>query len=508
MEERRERLLRRGDYIWGSFIKPERVTGYVVGVNPGDRSDVLGRFPFAESSVDAAVASARRGVVGWRQLSYPERSKAVRRYREQLSKHQEPLAILISRETGKPLWEARQEVIAAVRAVDLLLEEGLNLLASRVLDETDARSDMVPHGVVGILAPSATPLFLPSLQVCAAILAGNSIVLKPSKFTPGVGQSVAELFDRCRMPRGVINLVQGSGSAIGHRLAGHADLDALLFAGNYATAQAVRAASHDRPELPALYHTGGKGCAIVLDDADMDRAVYEVLVGAFLTSGQRHNSTARVIVTRGVFDRFCECLVLATERLQTGYAFDPDTFMGPLISENHRTRYRRYGRTLLSRGHEPLIEASVLDVEGRRGFYVAPSIYVVNWANGHGFFNDEPPGPTLLVYRAQDWEEAASLHHQLVYRQTTALFTDAKNPDLHELEARLDTGALNLNRGTIGASLRLPSAGQGRSSNGHPGGIDLLRFLTAPRSKLVESRAFDPSQAIPGVRWKPAPRPS
>lgn len=501
MSGQRERLLRRGDYIWGSFIKPERVDGYVVGVNPGDRTDVLGRFPFSEASVDDAVSCGQRGAVAWRRASMADRAAAVRRYREAVGRHQEKFAELITRETGKPLWEARQEVVAAIRAVDLLLEDGLVLLEPRVLDEREARSDYRPRGVVGIITPYNLPLLIPTLQIAASLLSGNAVVFKPSKFTPGVGQMISEMIDRCRMPRGVYNMVQGSGSGIGQRLATHRGIDALLFSGSFATAMAIRRATFERPELPTLYQCGGKGCAIVLDDADLDRTVYEVLIGGFLTAGQRHNSTGRVIVTKGIFDQFCERLVKHAAAVNVGYGFEDDCFFGPVISENFRSRYRRYGRALTARNHVPLLPGGNREVEGRRGFYVNPAIYWVNWENGHGFLNDEPPGPTLLVYRASGWEEATALHNQLIYRVSTSLFTDPDNSLIDEISSRLKTGSLNINRGTIGASLRLPAVGLGRSSNGIPAGIDLLRFLSTPRSTLVERRPFDASQAVPGTNW-------
>lgn len=501
MRDQRQRLLRKGDYIWGSFIKPERVDGYVVGVNPGDRSDVLGRFVFAESSVDDAMSSALRGFSVWRQGTLAQRAAALRRYRESLSRAQDHFSSLITRETGKPLWESRQEVVSAIRAIDLLLEDGLGLLEPRVISEAQARSDWRPRGVVGIIGAYTTPLLTPTLQVAAALLAGNTVVFKPSKFTPGVGQGVAELIDRCRLPRGAFNLVQGSGSSIGQRLASHPGLSALLFSGSYPTAVAVSKATRERPELPVLYRNGGKAAAIVLDDADLDRAVYEVLVGAYLTSGQRHNATARVFVTEGIFERFAEELKQRVSAVRVGYGFDRDVFIGPVISENFRTRYRRYGRTLLARGHVPLVDVGNVEHPDRHGFYVRPSVFWVNWENGHPFLNDPPPGPTLLLYRVSGWEEAAHLHNQLVYRDTVSVFTDAKNPCVAELGKQLRTGAMYVNRGTVASSLRLPSAGLGRSSNGVPGGLDLVRFLSVPRASVIESRPFDPAQVLPGVRW-------
>jgi len=499
--DHQERLLRRGDYIWGSWQKPERVDGYIVGVNPGDLSDIPGKFSFSESSVNDAVESATRGAQYWRRVARADRAKAVRKYRDVLHKQQERFAILITRETGKPLWESRQEVIASVRAVDLLLDEGMALLEPRILHEREARSDYRPRGVVGVLVPFNLPLLISTLKACAALLAGNSVVIKPSKFTPGVGQAVAELFDRCRLPRGTFNMIQGSGKGIGQRLATHEGLDALLFSGTFPTAALLRKAMVDRPELPTFLQCGGKGAAIVVGGCDLQRAVYETLVGAYLTAGQRHNSTGRVIVTDDVYDAFAAELKRRAGRIEVGYGFDPGTFFGPLISGEFRKRYLRYDRALVGRQHQPLIAARDREVEGRRGFYVDPAAYHVDWTSEYSFINDEPPGPTVLLYRVKTWEEAVALHNRLLYRVSTSLFVAPDMPDLPEMVGRLKTGSLNINRGTIGASLRLPAVGLGRSSNGIPGGIDLLRFLSTPRSTLVETRPFDASQAVPGIHW-------
>lgn len=501
------RLLRKGDYVYGSFFKPELVDGYINGVNPGDRSDVLGRFPFSESSVDEAVEYAAIGVRTWRRIPLQERVATIGRFRDHLARYQERMARLVTRETGKPLWESRQEVMATIRALDLFLEDGPALIAPMVMEEIGARTDRLPRGVIGILSPYNFPILVPTTQAAAAILAGNAVVVKSSKFTPGVGQELASLWDRCRLPRGIYNMLQGPGSVIGQRLVTHPRLNALLFTGNYSTAAAIRRLTTERVELPVLMHCGGKGIGIVLDDADLDRAVYEITVGAFLTAGQRHNSTARVLVTEGIYPKFIEALVRRASQLSVGYGFDPDTFVGPLISENLRTRYRRYCRRLVSRGHQALLEAGH-ESSGRRGFYARPAIYRVHWDNGNPSLADEPPGPTLLVYRVGHWEEAAALHNQAMFRGSTSLFTRPDNPVIYEMQDRLRTGSLNINRGTIGASLRLPSVGLGRASNGQSGGLDLLRLLTHPRSQLIESRPFDARQtALPGLNWNTQPVP-
>lgn len=500
-----ERLLRKGDYIYGSFFKPETVDGYINGVNPGDRADVLGRFPFSEGSVDEAVDFAGIGVRTWRRVALAERTVAVRRFRDNMLRFLEPTAQLISRETGKPIWEARQEIQAAVRSIDYLLEVAPALLEPAVIDSINARSDLLPRGVVGVLCPYNFPVLIPTTHTVAAILTGNAVVVKPSKFTPGVGQALASLWDRCKLPRGIYNMVQGPGSVVGQRLVTHPNLDALLFSGSYATAAAINRLTSTRVELPVLIQSGGKGIAIVLDDADLDRAAYEVVVGAFLTAGQRHNSTGRVLVTNDIFDRFVERLVARSAQLSIGYGADQDVFMGPLISENLRTRYRRFCRKLTGLGHQALLEPGHVSPGERRGFYARPAIYRVHWDNGSPVLDDEPPGPALLVYRVSHWEEASALHNQALFRGATSLFTQPNNPIIYEMQDRLRTGTLNINRGTIGSSVRLAAAGLGRSSNGHPNGLGVLRFLTYPRSQLIEDRPLLEAQtALPGLNWEMA----
>ena len=501
MNEAWGRLLRKGDYVHGSFVKPEAVDGFINGVNPGDRSDILGRFPFSEASLEDAVDCATQGFRVWRRMSINERAGAVHRFRDQIARSQESLARLLTREAGKPLWEARQEMLATLRALDLMLDDGVNSLAPRVIDEIGARSDRVPRGVVGIFTPFNFPIMVAATHTAAAILSGNSVVVKPSKFTPGLGQAHVDLWDRCQLPRGVVNMVQGPGSVIGQRLATHPGLDVLSFTGSYSTARAISKLTMERPELPTMLQCGGKGTAVVLDDAEIDRAVYEVMIGAFITSGQRHNSTGRVIVTSGIFDRFVEQLTQKSAQLSVGYGFEPNVFAGPVISENLRTRYRRYSRNLISKGHRALLETSMAK-GARRGFYVRPAIYEVSWENGHPFLAGEPPGPLLLVYKVADWMQAVALHNQFESRIATSLFLSPDNPHISDIRDRLRTGALNINRGTIGASLRLPSVGLGTSSNGTPGGLEILNLFTHARSQLTEVRAFDDMPMLPGVHWE------
>lgn len=491
-----ERLVRRGDYIYGSFVRPERVDGYIVGVNPGDRSDELGRFAFSARSVDDAIGGARQAAPGWSRLPIADRSAALLKVATSIEDASESLATLIARETGKPLWEATEEVHFAARATRTILTEAEAALQSRVIKSGVSWSDARALGVVGVITPFVWPLLVPVMQVVTALVAGNAVVFKPSKFAPGTGQAVAACLDRCRLPRGVFNLVQGSGAAVGQHMASHPGFDALVFTGSFATAQQVRRTTADRPELPVLTQCGGKSAVIILDDADLARAAYDTVVSAWATAGQRQNSAARAFVHRRVFDAFCEAVAERAAGLRIGYAFDDDIFCGPMISDAGRGRFRRYVQERISAGATALLEGGPGTVEGRRGFYARPAML---WEHSGDALDEEPPGPVLQVYRVDDADEAVALHNRQGFRLSASVFTARTGAELRSITDRLDTGALQLNRGTIGASLRAAASGRGRSAAGIAGDVALMHHLVAPRATLVNRRRSEGGICVPGA---------
>lgn len=499
MADWRLQLVRKGNYVNGSFEKPERVDGYVNCVNPGERTDIIGKFPFSTQSVDDAFDFAKAVLPRWSKYSLNERTAAISNFAEVLKMHHDASVQIIVRDTGKPVWEAEHEVQATLHFMEVLLDDGLNALAPRVLEGKEGRTIYSPRGVVGLLCPHTPSLYTISIQIAAAILAGNTVVYKPSKYTPAVGQHVAELWDRCRLPRGVVNMVQGSGAIIGQHIANHRHLNALVFTGNFAGATALRKVMFKRPEVAVVYQTGGKGIAIVLNDANLEQAVYEVMVGAFLTAGMRHNSTGRVIVESGIYDQFVANLVDRSGRISIGHAEDAGIFMGPMISDGHRNRCRKYLNMLESQGHTPLLVGGRFNIEGQKGFYCAPSITFVDHTNANPNLNTPPPGPTLLVYKVDSAAEAIDLHNRALYRHTCSIFSKSRGPQ--GIENDVQSGGINFNRATIGASRRLPSMGLGRSSGHKQGGLGLIRSLTFPKAVLRETRPFDPTMVIPGTNW-------
>lgn len=497
------RVHRRGDYVWGSFVRAPRMDGWINAVNPGDRDDGIGRFGFGLTRVDDAVGAAARGHLDWSALDVDARAEAVRRLGERLEEQAEDLAFLIARETGKPLWEAHEEVYAARRACRLLSTDGKAVVRERVLQEGAAWSVPRPHGVVAVITPWTLPLLLPVLYVGAALVAGNCVVFKPSKFAPSCGQALAEAFDRLRLPRGAFNLVQGPGSLVGDRLASHPGIDALVLAGRSETADRVRRANAPRPSLPMLLQTGGKATALVLHDANPALAAHEVAIGAFVTAGQRHDATARVFIDRRAAGAFTEALVARTQALRVGYGFD-DVFMGPMISDSHRRLFRAGLDAAVDRGAETLLEGGAHDHPHRRGFYVRPDIRRYPDAPRP---DEIPVGPALRLFEVDDVEHAIRRANALWYRGAVSVFTERVEFGA-QLAGRLSAGAVHVNRATIGASLRLPSVARGRASNGWPGMIEAVRFLAAPQAVIVDRRAYDTTRTVPGTGSLPEAPPA
>lgn len=489
------RLLRRGNYISGAFEHPDEIDGWVVGFNPGDRADAMGRFAFSAASVDHAVAAARTASSGWRSTPLDERLAWVTHVADLLEAESEGLSCLLTRETGKPHWEAAEEVAGAIRACRLLSDEAPGHLSSVRVREGTAWSDARPHGIVGVVTPWTFPLLTPTLHVMSALVTGNTVVFKPSKFAPGSGQALAELIDRARLPRGVFNLVQGSGGVVGKRLVAHPDLNALLFTGSHETAAVIRRVTATRPELTTWFQTGGKGVGLVLPDADLERAVYDITVSAFVTAGQRHNSTQRVFVPASSMAQVQQALVDRARQLTIGYGFDEGVFYGPLISDAHRARYLSDLEVWEAAGHGIALRGEAIRVEGHRGYYVTPSVLVLN---GQPERVPQLTGPVVVLESYDTLEQAIARHEGLDYRLATSLFTSDPEAALREVAPHLTTGCLNLNRGTIGSSLRLPGVGAGRASSGVPSDIHLLKLLTRHRAVLVDRRPTDAARYVPG----------
>ncbi len=489
----------KGDYIHGSFIRPPNVNGSLVSRDPGDLNHVVGTFPYAPTSVDAAVDDARRALSGWCDMALDARLGILERIADELLQITNELADFVTAEVGKPIWESRMEVLAAVRQCDILLREGPGQLEPIHIEAIHGSCIRRPLGVVAVFAPATVPVFLPISFIISALLTGNTVVFNPSSRTPATGQLLAEVIDRSGLPRGVFDMIQGPGETTGAELASHPDVDAVVVAGHRRTTRSIVAAAEDQVRKRVISQTGGKGTALVLDDADLDRAAYEVVTGAFLTAGQRFNSTARVVIEDAVYDAFRDRLLGLTRSLRIGYGFDDDVFMGPVLTEELRTEVLDRVRLIEETGANVLLRGDLPEV-GRPGHYLTPTILDHGERAADSVIPEEVPGPVLVLERAPDRERAWAAADRMTYGLTAAVFTTSR--EVFDLASRrLHVGTLNWNRATVAASGRLPLASWGRAGKGSEGNVYLVRALSHPVSMLLNPAPFDPSAVMPGVTW-------
>ena len=492
-----------GDFIAGAFVRGERADESWEVKSPADLKDVIARPTAAFANVDRAVESARGAFLKWAHLGVAGRSEYLNRFKEILLARAAELAEVIARETGKPLWETKTEVQATINKIDITLKHSLALVAEQRLE--DALPGVLgvtrhkPRGVMAVVGPFNFPAHLPNGHITPALATGNVVVFKPSDKTPMTGQLIARCFEDADFPPGVFNLVQGR-AEVGRRLVNHDGVDGVLFTGSYEVGLRIKQDTLTQFHKLLALEMGGKNTTVVWDDADLKKATYESMMGAFLSAGQRCASTSRIIVHRSVRDRFVEQFYANAKRLKIGHWRD-DVFMGPLISADSVDKYIRYQEIAKREGAESLMRGKALDLE-RPGYYVTPSINLVKAFDPKSVYQkSEIFGPNVAIYAVDDFEEALAINNAAGFGLVMSLFT--KNRARYEkalIEAQV--GVLNLNRTTNGASSRLPFGGMNKSGNDRPSAHFAVQYCTVPVASLEDPTPFTGAGVPPGLNFE------
>jgi succinylglutamic semialdehyde dehydrogenase len=478
-----------GAYVSGRFVKPRDVRTEIESVNPGRTTDIVGRFPVSDAAVDDAVTAARDASPAWSGLPQRARSAVLRRFARLVRDEGDGLARLITREMGKPLWEARQEVALVARKVEVTLGPGLHRVqAFTAADGGECR--FRPQGILAVLGPFNFPVHLPNGHIVPALAVGNTVVFKPSETTPAVGLRYARLLHRAGCPRGVFNMVVGDGRT-GEALARHPGVDGVLFTGSSVVGQRLAARLAETPGKLLALEMGGKNAAVVLADADLRRAVRDCLFGAFVTAGQRCTSTSRIVVARSIAGPFIDAFVAGARKLVVGYGLDRGVFMGPLATKASLTRFGRARAAASTEGAEVLLQADKPRLS-RRGFYTSPSVHLVGTLRAESAYQDEEIfGPDVAIYVAADVEEAVTVADRTRFGLALSVFTRRRR-NLEPFVRVCRVGVLNWNCATVGASGALPFGGQRLSGNGRPSALFATDYCTYPVAMLKAQRGQEP----------------
>jgi succinylglutamate-semialdehyde dehydrogenase len=480
----------RGDYIGGAFVPPSGGAPFASRDPATAEGDVVLEAVGDAAAVDAAVAAALEAQRGWRRAGLDARVEALRAVQARVPQHTERIAQAITAEMGKPIAEARGEAASIASKIDGVIEQ-LPFELPPAPPGAPGEQRFHPLGVVAVIGPFNFPVHLLNTHVIPTLLTGNTVVAKPSELTPLAGQRYAELFADAGFPAGVFNLVHGVGDT-GAALVAHPDVRGVVFTGSYATGRRIRQATFDQPFKKVCLELGGKNPAVVLDDADLEQAVREILLGALLTTGQRCTATSRVIATPGIADALEDRLVEAFRRIAPGDPKDAACFMGPLASHGGRDRFLKQLEAARAEGAEALVEVRSLP----GGAYVTPGLYRVR--GGEATLAEELFGPHVGFERAADLDDACRRAADTPFGLSASLFS-ADPAAWEAFYDQVPAGVVNINRSTNGASGLLPFGGVGMSGNWRPAGSLAPRNATYPVAYMrADLGARTPNAALDG----------
>lgn len=435
-------------------------------------------------AVTAALQNARKAFPAWAALPVAARVEAVQRFKAALEARKEALGEVISRETGKPRWEGLAEAGSMIGKVGI----SITAQAERAGEK---RSDMPfgqavlrhrPHGVMAVLGPFNFPGHLPNGHIVPALLAGNTVVFKPSEMTPATGAAMAECWAEAGLPEGVFQILQGGRETGEALLSG--DIDGLLFTGSAKAGAHFRHMFADRPDVILALELGGNN-PLVAWDGDVEEAASVVVQSAFVTTGQRCSCARRLIVPDNEFSTaLVEAVDALAGKLVIG-AWDetPEPYMGPLISDAAAAGAKAQVEALI--GHGAKVIRPFTGIEGRSDAFVTPAILDVT---GVGVPDEEIFAPVLQVRRVGDFDAALAAANHTRFGLSAGLISadDALwERFIHECRA----GVVNRNRPTTGAAGSMPFGGLGDSGNHRPSAYYAADYCAYPVASFEAASA-------------------
>lgn len=450
------------------------------------------------SDVAAACEAARAAFPAWARTPFEQREQLVKRFAALLEEHKPSLAAVISRETSKPRWETLTEVQAMIGKVAISLQAYQARTGVSQTAMADGASVLRhrPHGVLAVFGPYNFPGHLPNGHIVPALLAGNTVVFKPSELTPQTAEETLKLWQQAGLPDGVLNLVQG-GRETGEALAASADIDGLLFTGSAGTGYHLHRQLAGQPEKILALEMGGNNALIIDQIEDRDATVNLAIQSAFISAGQRCTCSRRILVKRGSEgDAFIERLVQVASALRVGrWDAEPQPFMGGVISSAAAEKMLAAQHHLLALGGKALLTMQRLESGSA---LLSPGIIDVTGVRDVP--DEEYFGPLTTIIRYNDFDEALCIANQTRYGLSVGLVSPQREQFDHLLlEAR--AGIVNWNKPLTGASSAAPFGGVGASGNHRPSAYYAADYCAWPMASLESESLTLPASLSPGLSF-------
>ncbi|HEY7835314.1 MAG TPA: aldehyde dehydrogenase family protein [Ktedonobacterales bacterium] len=475
------------NYIAGEWVAP--AGGATTENRNPATGELVGLFPRSgQAEVDRAVAAAKAAFATWRKVPAPKRGEILFRVGEVLARRKDEIARSMTEEMGKVLTEARGDVQEGVDMAYYMAGEGRRLFGQIVPAELPNKAAMAvrdPIGVVACVTPWNFPVAIPSWKTMAALIAGNTIVLKPATDTPLSAIKLVEVYEEAGLPPGVLNIVCGSGNDVGMPLVRHPDVAAISFTGSNEVGRQVNVEAAQQLKRVTL-ELGGKNAVMVMDDADLELAVEGILWSAYGTTGQRCTACSRLIVQRGVRGELEARLVARIATLRLGNGLDPATDVGPLVNAAQLERVHSFMEVARQDGAR-IATGGEIAREGdlARGHFYRPTL-LTDVTPQMRVAQEEIFGPVLSMIEVDSLEEAIAVNNDTRFGLSSSLFT--RDANAVQIAMRdVTTGILYINAGTTGAEIQLPFGGTRGTGNGHrEAGLGALEFFTEWKAIYVD----------------------
>lgn len=477
-------MVLKGDYFNGEFTNPSGISGnkgadeVIEKKSPADLSSVLWNASVHYTHIENVLDSSVQGYETWRKFTFEERIAFLKKYQEVVKNKKEEIAMALALEVGKPLWEARTEAAALDSKVTVTITDSLERIKQEtiqnVMPKIDGHVVYKPLGPCFVIGPFNFPCHLANGQILSALLAGNSIIFKPSEKTIYSAQLMIECFHQAGFPKGVINFINGTGKTASD-ITKDSRIKGIFFTGSRGVGLKILDNTYrDLNKLVAL-ELGGKNSTILHHDTNISHALPELLRACFLTTGQRCTSTSMILIHKKIEQEFINQFKEVTSKIIVGHPLsnNPEPFMGPLIDEAAEKMYFDFCQTGVSEGAEEILSAKKLDL-GHTGYYVSPSIHYLSKPNTSGkFIQEEIFGPNCFFIPYENIEDAIRIANSTSYGLAASVFT--KDANIYKQCLRdIDSGLINLNRSTVGATARLPFGGVKNSGNHRPAAVSMI----------------------------------
>ncbi|MEM9838472.1 MAG: succinylglutamate-semialdehyde dehydrogenase [Pseudomonadota bacterium] len=469
----------------------------LISTSPSTEETLANGHAASTAQASAAMQAAANAFPTWKNVSFEERKAIIMRFAEIAKANKDAMALLIAQEAGKALWDSATEAGAIAGKAGLAIAgyESRTPTEEREQGAMKLRIAHKPHGVMVVIGPFNFPGHLPNGQIIPALLAGNTVVFKPSEQTPAVGQKMLEWWDEAGLPAGVLNMVHG-GRDVAQALITDDHVRGVLFTGGVPAGRAIHQALAGRPDVILALELGGNNPIVAWDVANADDAAQIIIRSAYITTGQRCTCARRLIVEDGLNgDRIVDAVKALIPKLSIGKPdAEPAPFMGPLVSAQSATRAVAEQNKLIDQGAEPLVP---MEISSEGPAYVTPGLIdVTDMANDP---DEEVFAPMLKVIRVKSFDEALDAANDTRFGLAASLLSD--DPALWDrFDQDIRAGIVNWNRQTTGASGSMPFGGPGLSGNHRPAGSYAADFCAWPMASMLSEGPLKDDQTTPGLK--------